>query len=86
MSAPFLGKEFTFTQSDGTTLQVRGWGNQERAVFETLDGFTVVRDPATGFYQYAAVSNDGNDLLPTGYQAEMVNPLNAFVSPHVGFI
>lgn len=74
MSVPFFGKEFTFIQPNGTTLQVRGWGNQERAVFETLDGFTVVRDPATGFYQYAAVSDDGDDFLPTGFQAEMVNP------------
>ena len=76
MSLPFYGREFAFTQPDGTTLQVRGWGNQKRAVFETLDGFTVVRDPVTGFYQYAAISNDGNDLLPTGFQAEMVNPRN----------
>lgn len=76
MSAPFFGKEFTFTQPDGSKLAVRGWGNQQRAVFETLDGFTVVRDPTTGFYQYAAVSNDGDDLMPSGFQAETVNPRN----------
>jgi M6 family metalloprotease-like protein len=76
MSIPFFGEEFTFYQPDGTTLQVRGWGNQEQAVFETLDGFTVVRDPVTGFYQYATTSSDGNNLLPTGFEAEKVNPQN----------
>lgn len=81
MSMPFFGKEFTFNQPDGTKLQVRGWGNQERAVFETLDGFTVVRDPVTGFYQYATVSNNGDNLMATGFQAEMVNPHNLGLTP-----
>jgi hypothetical protein len=44
MSFPFFSKEFTFTQPDGTQFQVRGWGDQHYAVFETLDGFTVVQD------------------------------------------
>lgn len=73
MSIPYVGKEFTFPQPDGTRLKVRGFGNQDDAVFETLDGFTVIRDPETGFYQYAALSNDG-ELVPTGYQAERANP------------
>ena len=80
MSIPYFGQEFTFPQPDGTELKVRGWGNQDKAVFETLDGFTVTRDPVTGFYQYAALSNDGNDLVPTGYQAESVNPHNLGLS------
>jgi M6 family metalloprotease-like protein len=75
MSIPYIGKEFTFIQPDGTELKVRGFGNQENAVFETLDGFTITRDPETGFYQYAALSNDG-ELVPTGYQAERADPKN----------
>jgi len=55
MSVPFFGKPFSFTQPDGTRLDVHGWGDQHHAVFETLDGFTVVEDPVTGFYQYARV-------------------------------
>src|SRR5215211_5636173 len=83
MSIPYSGQEFTFPQPDGTYLQVRGWGNQDKAVFETLDGFTVTRDPVTGFYQYAALSSDGNDLLPTGYQAEKVDPRNLGLSKRI---
>ncbi len=81
MSIPFSGKEFTFTQPDGTALRVRGWGDQYHAVFETLNGYTVVEDPATGFYQYADVSADGDDLIPTGARPRLVNPQNLGLKP-----
>lgn len=64
MATPFDGEVFTFTQPDGTPLQVRGWGNQHSAVFETLDGYTVVRDPESGYFRYAEVSEDGARLQP----------------------
>jgi M6 family metalloprotease-like protein len=63
MATPFDGEVFTFTQPDGTTLQVRGWGNQHSAVFETLDGYTIVRDPDTGYFRYAGLSPDAESLV-----------------------
>lgn len=66
MSFPFYGEEFTFTQPDGTPFKVRGWGDQHYAVFETLDGYTVVEDPATGFYHYASSDAHLDALVPTG--------------------
>lgn len=66
MSHPFFGQEFSFTQPDGTQLRVRGWGNQHRARFETLDGFTVIKNPSSGFYEFATTSPDGERLVPTG--------------------
>jgi M6 family metalloprotease-like protein len=66
MSVPFFGKPFTFTQPDGTTLQVRSWGDQHAASFETLDGYAVVLNDTTGFYEIAALTDDGTDLVPTG--------------------
>jgi hypothetical protein len=74
MSMPFFAKEFSFRQPDGTHLQVRGWGNQHHAVFETMDGYTVVQDPATGYFQYARSSDDGEDLEPTGARPGITNP------------
>jgi len=74
MSIPFSGKAFTLTQPDGTQLQVRGWGDQYHAVFETLDGFTVVQDPVSGFYHYAQLSSDHEDLKPTGMRAGAADP------------
>ena len=48
MSAPFVDQTFDFPQPDGSTITVRGTGNQDRATFETLDGRPLERD-AAGF-------------------------------------
>ncbi|MCB1678983.1 MAG: M6 family metalloprotease domain-containing protein [Halioglobus sp.] len=64
MSSPFFGKVFKFTQPDGSQFEARGWGDQHYAVFETLDGYTVVKNPATGFYELAELSRDGTMLEP----------------------
>ena len=64
MPSPFLGKTFTFTQPDGTKIELRGWGDQHYAVFETLDGYTVAKNPATGFFEIAQVSDDRTTLEP----------------------
>ena len=53
MSMPFVNREFTFAQPDGTQIKVRGTGNQHQATFTTLDGYTVVQDPVSRFYHYA---------------------------------
>ena len=73
MSVQFHGKKFTFIQPDGSTLNVKGWGDQHYAVFETLDGYTVVKDPHTGFYVVAALSDDGDELEPSGISADSVD-------------
>jgi len=62
MASPFVGKTFTFTQPDGTQFKVCGWGDQHYAVFETLDGYTVVKNPSTGFFEIAQISSDGTML------------------------
>jgi len=64
MSIRFQGKTFTFTQPDGRKIQLRGWGDQHFAVFETADGYTVTKNPANGYYEVARVSADGNALVP----------------------
>jgi len=69
MSFQFRGKQFTFTQPDGTEFQVRGWGDQHFARFETLDGHAVVRNASTGFWEIAELSEDGDALQPSGAPA-----------------
>lgn len=83
MSVPFYGEEFEFTQPDGTTLRVKGWGDQHHAVFETLDGFTVVEDPITGFYSYAALSSDHERLESTSVRIGVADPTRLGLSPSV---
>ena len=83
MTMPFFDEEFTFTNPDGTTIQVKGWGNQYYAVFETLDGFTVVKDPDTGFYNYAQLSDDKNSIVPADARVGKVDPRSLGLRPHV---
>jgi M6 family metalloprotease-like protein len=83
MPTPFQNEEFTFTNPDGSTIQVRGWGNQYYAVFETVDGYTVVQDPETGFYKYAQLSDDKNELLPTDAKVGEVDPQSLGLQKHI---
>lgn len=74
MPTPFAGKIFTFTNPDGSAIQVRGWGNQYAARFETLDGFTVVKNPETGYFQYARLTDDKAALEATGVNVGEADP------------
>jgi M6 family metalloprotease-like protein len=76
MSYPFYDKEFTFTQPDGTEIMVKGWGDQHHAVFESLDGYSIVLDPESGFYCYADLSDDEEDLVSTGVKVGVVDAEN----------
>ena len=81
MASPFISKTFTFTQPDGTQFQVRGWGDQHYAVFETMDGYTVTKNPATGFFEIAQVSNDGTVLEPASVPRGSLDGARAPVQP-----
>lgn len=64
MPTPFVNERFTFTNPDGSNFEVIGRGNQFFAHFETADGYTVVKDPQSGFYSYAESSNGNGHLSP----------------------
>jgi len=64
-AAPFE-RTFAYTQPDGTAIELWGRGDEFHAVFETLDGYTVVFDPAVKAYFYAELSADGRELRSTG--------------------
>jgi hypothetical protein len=82
MSMPFVNAEFVFTQPDGTRFRVRGTGDQHHAIFKTLDGYTVVRDQASGYYHYARLSDDGETLVPTGITAATAEPRLLDLNPN----
>lgn len=64
-AAPFA-EEIQFVQPDGTAVTIWGEGDEFHAVFETLEGYTVVFDPAHKAYCYARLSADGTELVSTG--------------------
>ena len=63
---PYFGKEFTYYQPNGATIQVRLYGDEFYAVAETLSGHVVIRDKSTGFLCYADLNKDGTDYVSTG--------------------
>ncbi len=60
------GEEFKLRQPDGTLVSVRIWGDEFYQVVESLDGYTLIRDPKTNVICYAKLSEDGSEFLSTG--------------------
>ncbi|GGP54243.1 M6 family metalloprotease domain-containing protein [Saccharothrix coeruleofusca] len=84
MPVPFFDEELTFTEPDGSSIRVRGWGNQWTAVFEALDGHTVVRHPGTGYHHYAGLSPDRSALVPLeGARVGEVDPATLGLPRHL---
>jgi M6 family metalloprotease-like protein len=79
MSHPFFGQEFQFTQPDGSKLRVRGWGDQQNAHFETLDGRPIRQDPITKVF--SPVDATTPTPAPAGRVAQ---PPNVLLTTEVG--
>lgn len=52
-------------QPDGTRIKVRVRGDEFQGWTETMDGYTIVANPATGYFEYATVDAKGK-LVPSG--------------------
>ncbi len=79
---PFQDLHVPFTQPDGTKIEVVGWGDEFAAVFETLDGFTVVFDPGLRAYCFAQPAADGT-LASTGVQVHQADAAAMGLSKHL---
>ena len=65
LAGPAAPVVMLFEQPDGTKLYLRLWGNELANGWETLDGFTVLQNVETGFWEYAIRSEDG-ELVTSG--------------------
>lgn len=74
VAGPVNGEVLPLRQPDGTEIQVRIWGDEFFTHVETLDGYTLVRDPKSMVICYARLSADGNELLSTGVPAYEGDP------------
>ncbi|MBU2669416.1 M6 family metalloprotease domain-containing protein [Actinoplanes bogorensis] len=59
MPIPFVDRPMILTNPDSTTVEVVGSGSRHHAILETTDGYTVIRDPSSGFISYAEAGADG---------------------------
>ncbi|MET1086760.1 MAG: M6 family metalloprotease domain-containing protein [Arthrobacter sp.] len=82
MPSPFVGEIFTFRNPDDTEVTLRGWGNQFEAVFETIDGYTVVQ-AQDGFYEYAKLTEDGTALVASGTRVDAEDPQTLSLPKHL---
>lgn len=80
---PAFGQEFHLRQPDGSSVAVRIWGDEFYQVVESLDGYTLVRDPRTQWICYAMLSYDGSELLSTGFLAGEPLPVQMDIQPHI---
>src|SRR5471032_2267966 len=53
------------TQPNGMKFRILNRGDEFQAWQQTTDGYTVVKNPATGFYEFARQGANGN-LVPSG--------------------
>lgn len=83
MPRPFIKKRFTFFNPDENSFEAIGWGNQHYAVFETLDGYTIIKNPTDGFYEYAELSRDKSDLVPSGVRVGAVSQRPPEIEKHL---
>jgi len=84
MPIPSSGEEFTFTNPDGEEIHVRVWGSLFAAVFETLDGYTAVKDPESGYLHYAVLSKDKTSIVPSGTRVGQRDPQLLNLPQHIG--
>ncbi|PKO19571.1 hypothetical protein CVU37_02475 [candidate division BRC1 bacterium HGW-BRC1-1] len=80
-AAPVAGEGFELAQPDGTYVSTRIWGDEFYQVVESLDGYTLVRDPKTQVICYGEVSADGTQLISTG--ARVGTPRPTRLAPHL---
>ena len=69
LAAPHRGDVFQLAQPDGQQVEVRVWGDEFYQRVESLDGYTLVRDPLTSVICYADLAADGRRFVSTGVRA-----------------
>lgn len=82
-AAPIWGSVWTLAQPDGTLVSVKIWGDEFYQVVESLDGYTLVRDPATQVICYATLSADSDDLVSTGIRLQDTAPPSLRAAKHL---
>jgi len=68
-AAPVFGKKMKLRQPDGRLVEVRVWGDEYYQIVESLDGYTLARDPVSRSICYAKPSkpsDDKQELISSG--------------------
>jgi M6 family metalloprotease-like protein len=80
---PVFGEQWKLRQPDGTLVDVKIWGDEFYQVVESLDGYTLTRDPSTMVICYARLAPGGNSLESTGVPIGTADPTSLGIMPHI---
>lgn len=81
--APVFGKKMKFRQPDGTLIDVIVWGDEFYQHVESPDGYSLLRDPASGKICYAGLSADDRQLVSTGIVVSSKAPASMGLKRHL---
>jgi M6 family metalloprotease-like protein/uncharacterized repeat protein (TIGR01451 family) len=80
-AAPF-DRQISFTQPDGTVIQLHGKGDEFSAVFETAGGYTTVFDVTQRAYCFATLTAEGK-LASSGVQVHLGSATTLGLQPGI---
>jgi len=80
LAGPILPDPVLLSQPDGITFTAVPFGDEWDNGYETLDGFTVIQDAATGVWSFAMPSGEGT-LMPLDLQPGRDRPVG--LTPHL---
>jgi M6 family metalloprotease-like protein len=80
---PVWGERFELKQPNGNIVEVRIWGDEFYRVVESMDGYTLVRDPDTDIICFARLSDDGNSFVSTGVDVHSASGESLGLQPHL---
>lgn len=79
LSAPIYDEPVTLYQPDGMKLNLFISGDEFYNYIHDAKGFTIMRNPKTGYYVYAVLG--GINLVPSNYAVGYVNPYSVGIVP-----
>lgn len=65
-AAPYVDRTFEFKQPDNSVVEVKVTGDEYYQHVESPDGYTLCRDPETGWICYADLNSDQTELVSSG--------------------
>ncbi len=59
LAVPAAPNQHTLNQPDGSQFKARQWGDEWNPGWETLDGYSIVRDACSGSWRFATTQAEG---------------------------
>ncbi len=80
LAAPYNGNLVSFKQPDGSTVQVKLYGDEYYIRAESIDGYTLIRDAVSNWICYASLSPNHDQLISTGihYEGKSISDISQF--------